>query len=53
MVISHGKVVEQGTHVELLEQKGHYHALVTAQHLNTIDETENGNKEESEGLLFE
>jgi hypothetical protein len=53
VVISDGKVVEQGTHVELLAQKGHYHALVTAQHLNKIDEMENGNEKESEGLLFE
>lgn len=52
MVISNGKVVEQGTHEELLAQKGHYHALVTAQHLNTIDEMENGNEKESEGLFF-
>jgi hypothetical protein len=53
VVISGGKVVEQGTHVELLAQKGHYHALVTAQHLNTIDGMENGNKNDSEGLVFE
>jgi len=53
VVISNGKVVEQGTHEELLAQKGHYHALVTAQHLNTIDGMENGNNEESEGWLFE
>lgn len=52
MVISNGKVVEQGTHAELFALKGHYHALVTAQQLNTIDEMENGN-EEYEGLLFE
>jgi len=48
VVISDGRVVEQGTHEELLTQKGHYHALVTAQHLNTIDGMENGNKKESE-----
>jgi len=53
VVISSGKVVEQGTHVELLAQKGHYHTLVTAQHLNAIDEMENETKKESEGLLFE
>jgi hypothetical protein len=53
VVISSGKVVEQGTHAELLAQKGHYHALVTAQHLNAIDELENVDKKEYEGLLFE
>jgi len=53
VVISDGEVVEQGTHEELLAKKGHYHALVTAQHLNTIDGMENGNTKESEGLLFE
>lgn len=53
MVISNGNVVEQGTHVELLAQKGHYHALVTAQHLNTIDEMDNEKQEESTGLFFE
>jgi ATP-binding cassette subfamily B (MDR/TAP) protein 1 len=50
VAISDGKVVEQGTHVELLAKKGHYHALVNAQHLNTIDEMENGNQKESEDL---
>lgn len=51
VVISNGKVVEQGTHVELLALKGHYHALVTAQQLNTINEMENENKEESEDQM--
>ncbi|KAJ4353194.1 uncharacterized protein N0V89_004920 [Didymosphaeria variabile] len=31
IVMSHGKVVEQGTHNELLEAKGVYHTLVEAQ----------------------
>lgn len=48
MVISNGKVVEKGTHTDLMALKGHYHALVTAQHLNTVDEMENGH-EGSEG----
>ena len=39
--------------MELLALKGHYHALVNAQQLNTINEMENENKEESEGLLCE
>jgi hypothetical protein len=29
--------------------KGHYYALVSAQQLNTVDEMENGNKEDYEG----
>jgi ABC-type transport system involved in cytochrome bd biosynthesis fused ATPase/permease subunit len=49
VVISDGKVVEQGTHMDLLALKGHYHALVNAQQLNTIDEMENKNEENSEG----
>ena len=31
LVIDHGKIVEQGTHEELLEKKGTYHALYTTQ----------------------
>jgi hypothetical protein len=53
VVISNGKVVEQGTHMELLALSGHYHALVTAQQLNTIDEMENRNEDESGGQLFD
>jgi ABC-type transport system involved in cytochrome bd biosynthesis fused ATPase/permease subunit len=50
VVISNGKVVEQGTHMDLLALKGHYHALVNAQQLDTVDEMENEN-EESEGHM--
>jgi ABC-type multidrug transport system ATPase subunit len=53
VVISKGKVVEQGTHVELLALKGHYNALVNAQQLNTIDEMEYEDKEKSEGQSYE
>lgn len=53
MVISDGKVVEQGTHVDLLAMKGHYHALVNAQQLNTIDEMEYENEEEAEGESYD
>jgi ABC-type multidrug transport system fused ATPase/permease subunit len=49
VVISNGKVVEQGTHMDLMALKGHYHALVNAQKLNTVDEMKNGHEEESEG----
>jgi len=30
-VIHHGRVMEQGTHQELLDRKGIYHGLVTSQ----------------------
>lgn len=51
VVISNGKVVEQGTHMELLSLKGHYHALVSAQQLNIVDDMENENVE-SEGQSY-
>jgi ABC-type multidrug transport system ATPase subunit len=51
VVISDGKVVEQGTHTELLALKGNYHFLVNAQQLNTVDEMESEN-EESEGQVL-
>lgn len=53
VVISNGKVVEQGTHMDLLDLRGHYHALVNAQQLNAIDEIENENEDKSEGQSYE
>ncbi|PSN36712.1 hypothetical protein C0J52_11486 [Blattella germanica] len=38
VVLSEGKVVEQGTHSDLMDEKGHYYALVTAQLMNSLDE---------------
>jgi ATP-binding cassette subfamily B (MDR/TAP) protein 1 len=38
VVLSHGKVVEQGTHQQLLAIKGSYHKLVHSQALDTSDE---------------
>ncbi len=32
LVLDHGKIVEQGTHQRLLEQKGFYHRLFTSQY---------------------
>ncbi len=32
LVLDHGKIVEQGTHRELLEKKGFYHALYNSQY---------------------
>ena len=31
LVIDHGRIVEQGTHAQLLEARGAYHALYTTQ----------------------
>ncbi len=31
LVIEHGRIVERGTHEELLEARGAYHALYTSQ----------------------
>ena len=33
VVMQEGKIIEQGTHQALLDQKGHYHKLVTLQTL--------------------
>ena len=35
VVLSHGKIIEEGTHQHLLAQKGAYHKLVNSQTLNT------------------
>ena len=32
ILLSHGQILEQGTHQELLHQKGHYHQLYTLQY---------------------
>lgn len=40
-VISYGKIVEQGTHQELIDRGGHYAALVRAQDLNSPEEDDN------------
>jgi ATP-binding cassette subfamily B protein len=32
LVVRSGKIVEQGTHEELLEKKGYYHELFTRQY---------------------
>lgn len=36
LVIEKGKIVEQGTHSQLLSNKGHYHALYTEQSMRDI-----------------
>jgi ATP-binding cassette subfamily B (MDR/TAP) protein 1 len=44
VVMSHGQIVEQGTHDDLLERKGAYHGLVEAQRIAAANE----NKEEGD-----
>ncbi|KAF3769875.1 P-loop containing nucleoside triphosphate hydrolase protein [Cryphonectria parasitica EP155] len=38
VVMSQGKIVEQGTHNELLKMEGAYHSLVTAQAIATVND---------------
>jgi ATP-binding cassette subfamily B (MDR/TAP) protein 1 len=38
VVMSQGRIVEQGTHDELLEKRGAYHNLVTAQQIAAVNE---------------
>ncbi|KAJ5713554.1 uncharacterized protein N7483_010735 [Penicillium malachiteum] len=45
VVLSHGKVVEQGTHQELLAAKGSYHKLVSLQNLDTNNEAIHSSKD--------
>ncbi|KAJ9585114.1 hypothetical protein L9F63_020544, partial [Diploptera punctata] len=48
IVLSEGKVVEHGTHQDLMSLQGHYHALVTAQQLNSLDENEDNGEHNHE-----
>ncbi len=41
LVIEKGKVIEQGTHSELLRQRGHYHDLYTEQSMRDIVRIDN------------
>jgi ATP-binding cassette subfamily B (MDR/TAP) protein 1 len=38
VVMSHGSIIEQGTHDELLEKQGAYYNLVTAQNIAAVNE---------------
>lgn len=40
VVMSQGRIVEQGTHNDLLAKQGAYHSLVTAQEIARVEETE-------------
>lgn len=57
VVMSQGRIVEQGTHDELLEKRGAYYNLVTAQAIAavnemTAEEEELLTKEETDGILL-
>ena len=38
ILLSHGKIIEQGTHSELLAHKGRYHKLYMLQYEKSLDE---------------
>ncbi|KAL2270308.1 hypothetical protein VTJ83DRAFT_2492 [Remersonia thermophila] len=46
VVMSQGRIVEQGTHDELLEKRGAYYNLVTAQAIATVHETADDDDDE-------
>ena len=50
VVLSHGEVIEQGTHQQLLANKGAYHKLVHSQDLNTNDEAMRGPRDSQDGI---
>jgi ATP-binding cassette subfamily B protein len=37
IVMDHGRIIERGTHAELLEAKGHYYHLYTTQLQGRVD----------------
>ncbi len=41
LVVAGGKIVEKGSHAELMAQKGHYHRLYTALRLEEAEATQN------------
>ncbi|KAH9900398.1 multidrug resistance protein [Xylariomycetidae sp. FL2044] len=53
VVMSQGAIVEQGTHNELLERKGAYHGLVTAQNIAAVVETTDEEKEAADAEVEE
>lgn len=53
VVMSQGKIIEQGSHNELLKKKGAYHSLVTAQAIATVDadsDSESAEEDEVEAI---
>jgi ATP-binding cassette, subfamily B (MDR/TAP), member 1 len=51
VVLSEGRVAEQGTHEELLLRKGVYYDLIEAQNLTVDEETTKSNETEGENAL--
>lgn len=55
VVMSQGKIIEQGTHNELLKKQGAYHSLVTAQAIATVnpdvDDTSSSEEENEVELI--
>ncbi|XP_072009924.1 ATP-binding cassette sub-family B member 5-like [Engystomops pustulosus] len=50
VVVENGAVAEQGTHSELMEKKGIYYSLATAQTIQAAEDTESGeNEHEKQG----
>ncbi|XP_077124833.1 ATP-binding cassette sub-family B member 5-like isoform X1 [Ranitomeya variabilis] len=47
VVVENGTVAEQGTHSELMERKGIYYSLATAQTIKAAEEAETGQNEEA------
>jgi hypothetical protein len=43
VVVSEGKVVEEGDHAQLMAERGAYHSLVVSQGLNETEEVFTGN----------
>jgi hypothetical protein len=43
VVISEGKVIEEGNHAQLMAQKGAYHSLVLSQGLSETEDAFTGN----------
>lgn len=56
VVMSEGRIIEQGTHDELLEKRGAYYGLVTAQNIAVVNELDSEEEEainqEQERLLI-
>lgn len=50
VVMSQGKIVEQGTHNQLLKMQGAYHTLVTAQAIASIDTDSDSESAEDEDV---